>query len=356
MTQTMKSMVPMADLDSMQDQVRTLKSLMGSMCVDTQRTISSFTDNTKAEIREISKALDGLASRSELMQKEHETKIMQQDIERLQHMLASMVPETELSISQDLIKVLKSLMGIMCSDTKRSVRNFLDNAKAEIREILKALDGLVPRSELIQKEHEAVMLQQEIQRLHHILGSMVPQATLDDCLDQLNKGQLQIQILNSKIAGMVPKTLLDSATQEIESLTDKLEVAGLECVRLRQLVKDMVPRERLEDRSVASKGSQGNRERSAVQYDQSARDELRHSLDEVGQLRSEVVRQQKLIESMVSKTRLIAAEEEIADLKAELDRRRTLQKDMVQRSELDKCTESAIAMVGSVTVMQTELS
>jgi hypothetical protein len=183
---------------------------------------------------------------------------------------------------------------------------------------------------------------------------MVPQASLDDCLDRLNKELLQIQSLDAKIAGMVPSTLLDMANQEIGSLTDRLEAAGLECGRLRQLVKDMVPKERLEERSLASKTSQGNRERSAMQYDQAARDELRRNLDELGQLRSEVVRQQKLMEGMVSKTRLIAADEEIADLKAELDRRRTLQKDMVQKSELDKCTEDLQASM--TMMMQTQLS
>ena len=100
----------------------------------------------------------------------------------------------------------------------------------------------------------------------------------------------------------------------IKSLKDTLEAEGLECGRLRQLVRDMVPKERLEAQAASSKASQGNRERSAVQHDQAARDELRISSREVDQLRMEIARQHQIIESLETRARLAASEEAEAEV------------------------------------------
>ena len=133
-------------------------------------------------------------------------------------------------------------------------------------------------------------------------------------------------------------------------LQGKLEDSELECLRLRQAMRDMVPKERLEELSrsggcrQAARGG-GNKERSMTQHD-------RDALGIIQQQGSELDRLRLLLEDMASKHQ--AAEVEIKKLEAELETtRRQYDDDMRQYR---RACHDAIVRQALVDVDATHLS
>jgi hypothetical protein len=139
----------------------------------------------------------------------------------------------------------------------------------------------------------------------------------------------EISTVTPALDALVPLSSIDKKDREFRSLS-------LECRRLKQLVKDMVPKERLDDANqIKTLNRSQSHERSAVQYDKAARTEHQRCSAELDELKQEFQRQQALV--VESKSKLQAAEEMIADLRFDLDVLQKRMLDMVPKRNLDCC-------------------
>jgi hypothetical protein len=148
-----------------------------------------------------------------------------------------------------------------------------------------------------------------------------------------SKVRTEISSVSLALDELVPRSLVDKKDHELRALS-------LECRRLKQLVKDMVPKERLDDAMFGVKKQSQSRERSAMQYDKELRTEHQRCCEELDQLKQEVGIQQAIV---VPKSKLLAAEEVIAHLRSDLDDLQKRLLDMVPKHYHDRCLVELLA-------------
>jgi hypothetical protein len=146
-----------------------------------------------------------------------------------------------------------------------------------------------------------------------------------------SKFRVEIRGVSRALEELVPQSM-DRKDQELRSLS-------LECRRLKQLVKDMVPKERLDDANHNTPKKSQIQERSAMQYDKSARTEHLRCSEELNELKQEVQRQQALV---VPKSKLQAADELIANLRFDVDDLQKRMLDMVPKHNHDRCLKDLL--------------
>jgi hypothetical protein len=165
--------------------------------------------------------------------------------------------------------------------------------------------------------------------------------------DFTSKLRADVSGVSLALQELVPQCSNDKKDHDLRTLT-------LECKRLKQLVKDMVPKERLDDaiRCKPLKNIQ-SLERSAMQYDKDARTEHKRCSEELDDLKREFLKQQTLV---VPKSKLQAAEELIANLRFEVDDLQKRLLTMVPKHSLDRCLNDLLKTKSLMTNLRMEAS
>jgi hypothetical protein len=206
-----------------------------------------------------------------------------------------------------LTKAWQMWLGVIF-DARQSVLSM------EYDQLKALLEGMVPKMHLVAAQEELNQLRLE---LNEIVRSVMPGDLLDNSQDQiaqLKSLQRSFHRFTSKV-----KTELGEISQVLEEFVPRSELTkkevelralSLECTRFKYLVQDMVPKERLNNEDLDGRKSSTNRERSMIQFDKTARDEVQRCSEELEQLKK----------TMVPKRRLDDAEYEIANLRSEVMR------------------------------------
>jgi hypothetical protein len=135
------------------------------------------------------------------------------EFEKLNSMIAQMVPESMLT---------------RCQEHLRSVA-------AERDHLVIMVGGMVPKIDLIKCQDMYKGAVEESARLQKVCSNMVPQSDLDSTKDEVKNLVMECERMRKLIQGMVPKPQMQAAQDDTAALRSELE-------RLQSLIVGMVPR------------------------------------------------------------------------------------------------------------------
>jgi hypothetical protein len=297
-----QGMVQKWELAKCKDDLRGAISMMSSVRSDAQHLVA----NCKSDINGIVAALQGMVPKGQLLQAEDEKRALSSENDRLLKKY-----ESELRKSQEEV-------GLLSGEV------------AQLEDRLR--DMMVLRSQLQNAKDTICTRESEIQRLQQILSVSVLKIKLESAEEEARAAQQDNAELSQRMRNMKSK---------MQGVQDMLDNSELECLRLKQTMRDMVPKERLEELSrsglckQASSGN-GNKERSMIQHDKDA-------LGIIQQQGSELERLKLLLEDMKSKYQ--AAEVEIKRLEVEQESACKLYDD--DRHQYRRAYQEAIVRQGS---------
>ncbi len=210
-------------------------------------------------------------------------------------------------------------------------RQDLESLKLEIDDLKRGRKEMVPRKELTDANESIAGLTKEVDSLKQLLASMVPRSELEElvavnkrlesessamllsqkCLvsgSDVEELEKKMQFANERVAE------LEAMVSEMSLLKDKLRVADVENLRLKDLLKGTVPKEHLEsvlEEQTRSSHKQSSRERSSAPLAGAVQDQLLKSNMEIERLRQE-------LENRVSKDLLDQAQDEVCRLRSQI--------------------------------------